>query len=101
MTVRVPSNELDNLVKGLDPGVGEVTRSEVRSEDVTDQLVDVEARIATQRASVDRMRVLFERAGSTAEIAQIEGELTKRQSRAGVVAAAKRVVEGEGRAWRR
>lgn len=81
VTLRVPSKELDNLIKGLDDRtVGEVTRSEVRSEDVTDQLVDVEARIATQKASVDRLRVLFERAGSTAEIAQIEGELTKRQS---------------------
>ncbi len=80
VTVRVPSKELDNLVKGLDKQVGEVTRSEVRSEDVTDQLVDVEARIATQKASVDRLRVLFERAGTTTEIAQIEGELTKRQS---------------------
>ncbi len=80
VTVRVPSAELDNLVKGLDHQVGDVTRSEVRSEDVTDQLVDTEARIATQKASVERLRVLFERAGSTSEIAQIEGELTKRQS---------------------
>jgi hypothetical protein len=81
VTVRVPSNELDGVVKSLETDrVGEITRSEVRSEDVTDQLVDVEARIATQKASVDRLRVLFERAGTTAEIAQVEGELTKRQS---------------------
>lgn len=79
VTVRVPSSELDRVVKDL-ASFGEVTRSEVRSEDVTDQLVDVEARIATQKASVERLRVLFERAGTTAEIAQIESELTKRQS---------------------
>ncbi|MEU7481537.1 DUF4349 domain-containing protein [Lentzea sp. NPDC042327] len=79
VTVRVPSNELDGVVRSLED-YGDVTRSEVRSEDVTDQLVDVEARIATQKASVERLRVLFERAGSTAEIAQVEGELTKRQS---------------------
>ncbi|MDX8034554.1 DUF4349 domain-containing protein [Lentzea sp. BCCO 10_0856] len=79
VTVRVPSSELDKVVRDL-ASVGEVTRSEVRSEDVTDQLVDVEARIATQKASVERLRVLFERAGTTAEIAQIESELTKRQS---------------------
>ncbi|WP_177220923.1 DUF4349 domain-containing protein [Lentzea xinjiangensis] len=79
VTVRVPSAELDRVVRDL-VGVGEITRSEVRSEDVTDQLVDVEARIATQRASVERLRVLFERAATTAEIAQVESELTKRQS---------------------
>jgi hypothetical protein len=79
VTVRVPSNELDKVVRDL-VKVGDVTRSEVRSEDVTDQLVDVEARIATQRASVERLRVLFERAGSTSEVAQVEAELTKRQA---------------------
>ncbi|MFC3892226.1 DUF4349 domain-containing protein [Lentzea rhizosphaerae] len=79
VTVRVPSNELDKVVRDL-ANFGEVTRSEVRSEDVTDQLVDVEARIATQRASVERLRVLFERAGSTSEVAQVEAELTKRQA---------------------
>ncbi|MFS8098074.1 DUF4349 domain-containing protein [Lentzea alba] len=79
VTVRVPSAELDNVVRDLGQ-VGEVTRSEVRSEDVTDQLVDVEARIATQKASVERLRVLFERAGSTSEVAQVEAELTKRQA---------------------
>jgi Domain of unknown function (DUF4349) len=79
VTVRVPSSELDRVVEELKK-IGDVTRSEVRSEDVTDQLVDVEARIATQKASVERLRVLFERAGTTSEIAQVEGELTKRQS---------------------
>lgn len=79
VTVRVPSSELDKVVRDL-ASVGEVTRSEVRSEDVTDQLVDVDARIATQKASVERLRVLFERAGTTAEVAQVETELTKRQA---------------------
>jgi hypothetical protein len=79
VTVRVPSAELDKVVRDL-TSVGEVTRSEVRSQDVTDQLVDVEARIATQKASVERLRVLFERAGSTSEVAQVEQELTKRQA---------------------
>ncbi|MCX2948071.1 DUF4349 domain-containing protein [Lentzea sp. NEAU-D7] len=79
VTVRVPSAELDKVVRDL-ASVGEVTRSEVRSQDVTDQLVDVEARIATQKASVERLRVLFERAGSTSEVAQVEQELTKRQA---------------------
>ncbi|MGW4207091.1 DUF4349 domain-containing protein [Lentzea sp. NPDC004789] len=80
VTLRVPAAELDHVVGNLDKQVGEVTRSELRSEDVTDQLVDVDARIATQKASVDRLRALFERAGTTSEIAQVESELTKRQS---------------------
>ncbi|MET8759314.1 DUF4349 domain-containing protein [Lentzea sp. NPDC004782] len=81
VTLRVPASELDRIVDGIpDMRIGEVTRREMHSEDVTDQLVDVDARIATQKASVDRLRALFERAGTTSEIAQVEAELTKRQS---------------------
>lgn len=81
LTLRVPGDRLDgviNEVGGLD-GV-EVLRREVRTEDVTEQVVDIEARLATQRASVDRVRVLLDRAATTSEITQIEGELTKRQT---------------------
>jgi hypothetical protein len=81
LTLRVPGDRLDAVLKGM----GEiertsVTRRDVRSEDVTEQVVDIEARLATQRASVDRVRALLERAASTSEITQIEGELTKRQT---------------------
>lgn len=77
VTVRVPSSALDRLVGDLG-SIGEVAGSEIRSEDVTEQLVDVESRVATQKASVERLRALIERAGTTSEIAEIESELTKR-----------------------
>ncbi|GAA1345603.1 DUF4349 domain-containing protein [Saccharothrix algeriensis] len=81
VTLRVPGDRLDALLASLaglpDVAVG---RREVRTEDVTDQVVDVEARLANQRASVERVRGLLERAGSTSEITAIEAELTKRQS---------------------
>lgn len=79
-TLRVPGDRLDAVMKAIgelpDVVVGERT---VRTEDVTDQVVDVEARLANQRASVERVRGLLDRAGSTSEITQIESELTKRQ----------------------
>ncbi|MBP2339550.1 hypothetical protein JOF41_005728 [Saccharothrix coeruleofusca] len=80
VTLRVPADRLDAALKAVDELGVEVTRREVRTEDVTDQVVDVEARLASQRAGVDRVRALLERAGSTAEITQVEGELTRRQS---------------------
>ncbi|CCH35333.1 DUF4349 domain-containing protein [Actinosynnema sp. NPDC047251] len=79
-TLRVPGDRLDAVMKAIgelpDVTVGERT---VRTEDVTDQVVDVEARLANQRASVERVRGLLDRASSTSEITQIEAELTKRQ----------------------
>ncbi|GAA2663150.1 MULTISPECIES: DUF4349 domain-containing protein [Actinosynnema] len=79
--VRVPGERFEDFLGalgGLD-GVS-VERREVRTEDVTEQVVDVQARLATQRASVERVRALLDRAATTAEIAQIEGELTRRQA---------------------
>lgn len=78
VTVKVPAKELDRIITELGD-LGEVTRREVRSEDVTEQVVDVEGRLASQRASVERIRGLLDRASSTSEIAQVEAELNKRQ----------------------
>ncbi|HWO60702.1 MAG TPA: DUF4349 domain-containing protein [Umezawaea sp.] len=81
VTLRVPVDRMDAVLKSLGEVEGTtVVRRETKSEDVTEQVVDVESRLATQRASVDRVRALLERAGTTTEIVQIEGELTKRQS---------------------
>ena len=81
VTLRVPGDRLDPVlasIAGLD-GV-EVARRELQTEDVTEQVVDIEARLANQRASVERVRGLLERATTTSEITDIEAELTKRQS---------------------
>lgn len=81
VTLRVPSDRLDTVLKGLgELEDAKVVRRESHTEDVTEQIVDVESRITTQRASVDRVRALLERATSTSEITTIESELTKRQS---------------------
>ncbi|WP_433266119.1 DUF4349 domain-containing protein [Actinosynnema sp. CS-041913] len=81
VTLRVPGDRLDAVLKSLTELSGvDVARREVRTEDVTEQVVDIEARLANQRASVERVRGLLERASSTSEITQIESELTKRQT---------------------
>jgi hypothetical protein len=81
VTLKVPGDRLDPVLEsiaGLD-GV-EVSRRELQTEDVTEQVVDIEARLANQRASVERVRGLLDRATTTSEITDIEAELTKRQS---------------------
>ncbi|SHE49730.1 DUF4349 domain-containing protein [Streptoalloteichus hindustanus] len=79
VTLRVPADRLDGVLDELGR-LGELVRREQRAEDVTDQLVDVQARLAAQRASVDRVRALLERAGTVSEVVQVEGELAKRQA---------------------
>jgi hypothetical protein len=77
LTLRVPPKAFDTTIDAL-AGLGEERSRRLGSEDVTDQVVDLEARLATQRASVDRVRTLLGEAEKLGEVVQIEAELTKR-----------------------
>ncbi|SFO00621.1 DUF4349 domain-containing protein [Amycolatopsis rubida] len=79
LTLSVPAEKLDGVLDQLG-GLGQVRRREISAQDVTSQVVDVDARLATQRASVDRMRALLAKAQSVSEIASVESELTSRQA---------------------
>ncbi|MEU4765009.1 DUF4349 domain-containing protein [Actinosynnema sp. NPDC023794] len=81
VTLKVPGDRLDPVLESIAKLENvEVSRRELQTEDVTEQVVDIEARLANQRASVERVRGLLERATTTSEITDIEAELTKRQS---------------------
>lgn len=58
------------------------TRTAIHQEssDVTEQVVDVESRITTQRASLERMRALLAKATTIGEIVSVETELTRREA---------------------
>ncbi|MFE2753141.1 DUF4349 domain-containing protein [Actinosynnema sp. NPDC059335] len=81
VTFKVPGDRLDRVLTAIAALEGvQVVKRELTTEDVTEQIVDVEARLANQRASVERVRGLLERATTTAEITDVEAELTKRQA---------------------
>ena len=50
------------------------------TDEVTEQVVDLESRITTAEASVARLRALLDRSGSVADIAQVETELLERET---------------------
>lgn len=79
LTMHVPADKLDKVVGDLS-GLGEVMSRSQSAEDVTEQVVDVDSRVASQRASVERVRALLGRATTIGEITQIESELTQRES---------------------
>ena len=75
--LRVPPRALDETVRALS-ALGEERARRLSSEDVTDQVVDLETRLATQRAGVERVRALLAEADALGEVVQIESELTRR-----------------------
>ncbi len=79
MRLRVPTARFDGLLKRLDT-LGVVTSRNVGAQDVTSEVVDVDSRIISAKASISRMQVLYEKAQSIADVAAIEGELSRRQA---------------------
>ncbi|GAA0505427.1 lipoprotein [Saccharopolyspora subtropica] len=79
LVARVPAGKLDQVLVEISQ-LGRVTSRDVRAEDVTDQLVDTGSRIESQRASVQRLRELMQRATTVDEIVSIESELTSRET---------------------
>lgn len=79
ITVRVPTDELSSMVDELS-GLGEVTASTVNRQDVTEQTVDLQARIDAAQASVDRLLELMTQAGSLSDLIAAEAALAERQA---------------------
>lgn len=79
LIVRVPPEEFDGLLDAIG-GLGELTAQRIETDDVTQQVVDLESRITTAEASVVRLRELLDRSGSVADIAQVETELLERET---------------------
>jgi hypothetical protein len=79
MVLRVPVDDFDETMDGL-AKLATLASTTTSSEDVTTQLIDVEARIKVQQASVQRVRLLLSQAGTIREIMAIENELADRQA---------------------
>ncbi|WP_149546969.1 DUF4349 domain-containing protein [Streptomyces marokkonensis] len=79
VVLRVPVEKYADVLAGLE-GAGKLVERRAKAEDVTDQVVDVESRIASQRASVARVRELMDRASRLSDVVTLEGELSTRQA---------------------
>ncbi len=79
ITVRVPADQLSALVDQLSD-VGEVTASTVNRQDVTEQTLDLQARVDAAQASVDRITALMVEAGTLTDVISAEAALAERQA---------------------
>ncbi|WP_393077028.1 DUF4349 domain-containing protein [Streptomyces sp. LN704] len=79
VVLRVPTDRYDQVLADLG-GAGKILERTAKAQDVTDQVVDVESRITSQRASVARVRGLMDRAAKLSDVVALEGELSSRES---------------------
>jgi hypothetical protein len=78
LTIKVPpavfAETLDDLGR-----LGELRSQQVSSEDVTDQVIDLQSRITAAEGSLARTGELLDRATALTEIRQLEDEFARRQ----------------------
>ncbi|MFC8711256.1 DUF4349 domain-containing protein [Streptomyces sp. NPDC057197] len=79
VVLRVPVDRYDALLARLE-GTGRLVERSAKAEDVTGQVVDVDSRIRSQRASVARVRALMDKAGSLGDVVSLESELSRREA---------------------
>ncbi|MFD6288778.1 DUF4349 domain-containing protein [Streptomyces sp. NPDC060205] len=79
VVLRVPAEKYEEVRTELE-GSGKLLDLKAKAEDVTEQVVDVDSRVKTQRASVARIRELMDRASKLSDVVTLEGELSSRQA---------------------
>lgn len=94
MVFRIPPDQTQAFIDGLDPGIGRRTSLQTSQEDVTLQVTDLEARIKTARAGLDRVQALLATAKNLGEVISLESELTERQTALEELLAQKKYLDG-------
>ena len=79
MTVRVPSDGLTSFLADIEE-LGTVRSTDINSQDVTLEVIDIEARITTLEDSISRLRELQQQSTSVSDLVAVEAELANRQS---------------------
>lgn len=76
---KVLPEDFDEALARLE-GLGELRGQTITADDVTERVVDLQSRITSAAASVDRLRNFLEQAGSLEDIAELEVQLLQRET---------------------
>ncbi|MCF0095290.1 hypothetical protein B0E54_04149 [Micromonospora sp. MH99] len=79
LQLRVPAAKFSGVVEEV-AKLGRQESREINTQDVTEETVDLEARIISQRARVDSARRLLARANSITDLVSLENELGRREA---------------------
>ncbi len=94
ITVKVPSEKLNETLQALSK-IGDVTYERTGSRDVTDEVVDVEARLENLIELRARFRQLLAKAEKVDEIISVERELSRIQTEIDAIETRKKMLIGK------
>jgi len=94
LVMSVPAARFDDAITALKKLDGEVISSSVDAKDVTDQLVDLDARITTLKAEESRYLALFARANTVDELLKVQAALSQLRTQIEQLAAQQKNLSG-------
>jgi hypothetical protein len=94
LTLKVPPDRLDKVLDDIGR-LGDEKRRQLKADDVTQKVVDLASRIATDEVSVNRLRDFLAKATSTADVATLEAELTRRETDLETLRGQQRTLQGQ------
>ncbi|MCH7861583.1 MAG: DUF4349 domain-containing protein, partial [Proteobacteria bacterium] len=79
ITVRVPAERFDDALVAIKSGAAQVDRENISGQDVTEEYVDLQARLGSLRIAEQRLLEIMANAQNTSDLLQAEAQLTQRQ----------------------
>lgn len=80
LTIRVPANNFDNLLSDATKGVEKFENKEINVKDVTEEFLDVQARLKTKKELEQRFIDLLKEAKNVSEVLEIEKQIGQLRS---------------------
>ena len=77
LVIRVPAESFQNMINGVSEGVDYFDQKEISRKDVTEEFVDLQARLNAKRKLEERYLQLLRQAKNVKEMLEIERELSK------------------------
>lgn len=79
-TIRVPADKFDLLIQRIEADAVKVESKDVNTQDVTEEFIDVEARLKTKKELETRYRELLKQAKTVQDIVSIESQISNVRS---------------------
>ena len=77
ISLRVPSDSLDQFLKEIKTYAKETIHESIFTQDITEEYIDVKAKITSMESSEQRLTKLLDKTGSVNEIVEVEKELSR------------------------
>ena len=72
LKLRIPSENFENLLTAIESGKDEITAKSINTSDVTEEYLDIEARLANKREYLKRYKDILLRAGTIKDVLSVE-----------------------------